>query len=362
LLGYFGSQLADLGTDQHGPFIEQEFVRGDKLQRNRQVLQYTLRVQSCEAQAQRLRVLTDVRTRFYEALAAQQELAAIREFTVIAERGLQVANFRKEAEEASEIDVLQSRTLLSEIQLARAQVEARYRGAWGDLTAIAGVPDLMPMRLASDVPAPIEYPSWETIAADTLARSPEMAAASELVGEKRAFLARQQVQPVPNLIAQVGGGYDNGTNTGLINVQVGAPLPLVNKNTGNIAAAQADYVRAVQNARRVEYSIRSRLARTAQEYDAALASVQKYEQEIIPQTQRALTLSEQAYAAGELYFLQVLVVRRSFFDAQVELIKARARLAQAGALVEGLVLTGGLDLTPDYTSGDGLRGQSFGGQ
>ena len=43
VMGYFGQQLADRGTDQQGLFFEQEFVRGHKLALNRQVLAQTNR-------------------------------------------------------------------------------------------------------------------------------------------------------------------------------------------------------------------------------------------------------------------------------------------------------------------------------
>jgi cobalt-zinc-cadmium efflux system outer membrane protein len=148
----------------------------------------------------------------------------------------------------------------------------------------------------------------------------------------------------------------------MLNLQVGAPIPVWNKNSGNVSAAYADYTRAVENVKRIEQSIKARLARAAQEYEASLASVKKYEQEIIPQTKKGLELSEQAYKVGELAFLQILVVRRSYYEATVQLIAAQGQLAQASAKVDGLLLTGGLDAPVDYTAGDGVRGQTFSGQ
>lgn len=193
-------------------------------------------------------------------------------------------------------------------------------------------------------------------------QSPELAAARALVCEKQAFLKRQQFQNIPNVTAQLGAGYDDATDHGMINLQLSAPIPVWNKNSGNISAAYSDYVRATQNVQRIEQSIRSRLARASQEYEGAMAAVRKYEDEIIPQVQKSLDLSEQAYRAGELNFSQVLVIRRSSFDSSVRLVQAQGRLAQAAAKVDGLLLTGGLDAPADYTSGDGIRDQSFSGE
>jgi outer membrane protein, heavy metal efflux system len=361
-MGYFGQQLADENTDQHGLFIEQEFVRGDKLTLNQQVLSHTSSAQRWEAETQKYRVLTDVRVRYYEAVAAQQQLDVIQKFQTVASRGVDVAVERKKAQEGTLIEVLQAKTLLSEVTLAAEQAEVAYRGAWQDLAAIAGLQGGTPQRLVAELGSAVESTDWDLKYAEVLAQSPELAVANALVCEKAALLKRQQVQMVPNVIGQFGAGYDRGTESGMINVQLSAPIPVRNKNAGNISAAYADYTRSIENVSRIEQAIKSRLVRAAQDYDAARASVLKYGDEIIPQATESLELSEQAYRAGELDFLQVLIVRRTFYEATVRFIAAKRELAQADAKVDGLLLTGGLDAPEDYTDGDSIRGQSFGGQ
>ncbi|TWU58668.1 Cobalt-zinc-cadmium resistance protein CzcC precursor [Rubripirellula tenax] len=360
-LGYFGQQIADRNTDQHGLFIEQEFVRGDKLAINREVLGHTSSAQRGEMETQRYRVLTDVRVRFFEAVAAQQQLDATLDFAQLARRGVEVAEDRKRAEEGTLIEVLQSKTLLSEVTLAAEQSAAAYRGAWQDLAAIAGLSASTPARLVMDLNPSGETPNWDAAYDQIVSNSPELTVANALVCEKQSLLKRQQVQMIPNFTAQVGAGYDDGTDHGMINIQLSAPIPVWNQNQGNISAAYADYTRALENVRRVEQSIKSRLARTAQEFEASMASVNKYQQEIIPQAKKSLDLSEEAYRAGELDFLQVLIVRRSFYESTIRFIDAKGKLAQASAKIDGMLLTGGLDAPQDYTDGDGIRGQAFDG-
>jgi outer membrane protein, heavy metal efflux system len=362
VLGYFGSQIADEDTDQHGVFVEQEFVRGNKLKLNQNVLGHTVGAQRWEAEAQRQRVLTDVRVRFYAAAAAQRQLEATEEFANVASRGVQVAADRLEAEEGSKVDLLQAKILLSQIDLAGQQTEAAYRGAWKELAALAGLPDAQPIQLAEAFNSSMVVRNWDSVYAELLAQSPELAVANELVCEKRANLDRQKVQATPNVTTQLGAGYDRATESGLINLQVAAPIPVVNRNSGNIAAAYADYTQSVENVNRVEQAIRSRLAQVASEYESAIAAVNKYDQEILPNARESLTLSEEAYVAGELDFLQVLIVRQRYFDSMIAYIQAQGQLAQANAKIEGLLLTGGLEMSQDFTAGDGLRDQSFGGQ
>ncbi len=360
--GYFGSQLADQGTDQHGLFIEQEFVRGDKLWLNERVLDHASQVQLWNVETQRQRVLTDVRMRFYEALAAQRQTLLTYEFLKTMDRGVGIAKERTQAGEGTQIEVLQAKVQRSGVDLSRQQAGAAFLGAWKDLVAIAGLPDLPPQILVDELNvgrAPIDATSTY----DQLqSGSPELNSARARVGEARALIDRQKAQPISNVTVQVGAGVDNATGSGLINLQVAAPIPVHNDNSGNISAACADYCRATHDVRRIELAIKSRLARALQDYESALAAVQKLEDEILPDAQEMLTLSEQAYEAGELNFLQVLVVRRTFFDSNVQHIRALGDLAQSKTKIDGLLLTGGLDAPAAIDRDDSLRDQTFNGQ
>lgn len=362
IVGYNGAQLADVGTDQHSLFFEQQFVRGDKLARNRAVLNQEVQSQLWEVEVQRYRVLTDVRQRFYEALAAQRRLELADEFTTVTEKGVEVAKARQAAAEGTEPEVLQAEIQLQEVLVQRQQAEVMYQGAWKKLMAMAGTPNTPPGQLIGSLPNSSEQLSWETVEAQLLAFSPEVQAARARLDRAQANLNRQRVQAVPNITFMLGAGVDNATNNGFINTQFGLPIPIHNDNGGNISAASAEVCRASQELRRIQLAIQSRLAETGQDYEAAAVAVQQYESEIIPRAERTLNLSEQAYKVGEFSFLQTLVVRRTFFESQLEYVAAQSKLAQADALIDGLLLTGGLEGSRDTEFDSGLRDQSLSGE
>ena len=110
---------------------------------------------------------------------------------------------------------------------------------------------------------------------------------------------------------------------------------------------------------RIENSIKARLAAVSRDYDSSLASVTKYANDILPNAEEGLKLAELAYKAGETSFLQVLVVRRTYFDTNLQYIASQAQLAQARAQVDGYVLTGALDAVEDRSGDDSLRGLTF---
>ena len=145
----------------------------------------------------------------------------------------------------------------------------------------------------------------------------------------------------------------------MINFQVGAPIPVFNKNQGNISAARAEYVRASRELERIQNSIKARLAQVSRDYDSSMVAVEQYSKDILPNSEDGLKLAELAYKAGETSFVQVLVARRTYFDTNLQYIVSQQQLAQARARVDGFVLTGALDAVVDNSGDDSLRGLTF---
>ena len=362
VIGYQGQQLADGGTDQHIAFVEQDIVMGDKLRKNQSVLHQEIQSQLWEVETQRIRVLTDVRQRFYEALAAQRRKELAIGFETVAAKGVSFAEARMRAKEGTKPEVLQAEIQLKEVQLQRRNADAAFRGAWKQLMAVAGMPDVQPGTLDGQLSVATADRDWEAIQNQILSSSPELQGARARFARARANLDRQQAQAIPNLSLMFGAGQDNGIGSNMINTQIGLPVPVHNKNQGNIAAAHAEFCRASQDVRRTENAIQSRLAGARRDFEVSAATVLQYEQEILPRAQETLTLAESAYEAGEFSFLQVLIVRRTYFDSNIAYVAAQVDLARSSALVDGSVLSGGLDATRDTEFDSSLRDQSLTGQ
>ena len=362
ILGYQGQQLADAGTDQHLAYIEQDIVMGDKLRKNQSVLNQEIQSQLWEVETQRKRVLTDVRQRFYEALAAQRRKELAIAFETVAEKGVGVAESRMRAKEGTRPEVLQAEIQLKEVQLQRRNADAAFRGSWTQLMAVSGMPNLEPGTLDGKLSVATADRDWNAIQGQILSSSPELQGARARCARARANLDRQQAQAIPNLSLMLGAGHDNGTGSGMINTQLSLPVPIHNKNQGNIAAAHAEFCRASQDIRRTENAIQSRFAEARSHFEVSAATVLQYEQEILPRAQETLELTESAYVVGEFDFLQVLIVRRTYFDSNIAYVAAQVDLARAAAMIDGYVLSGGLESTRDTDFDSALRDQSLSGQ
>ncbi len=275
-------------------------------------------------------------------------------------QGVVAAEKRLKAGEGSKIDLLQTQVQLKQLELDRRQLVAVLDARLRELVALAGVPSLSLQRVSGDLPDSPLTQDWKAIEDGIVATSPEYAAAQARIRRASALVRRHESQPLPNLGIQMGAGVDNGANSGMMNVQVGAPIPVFNKNQGNISAARAEYCRALQEAQRVDNAIRARLAVASGDYARAAEAVNMYTSELLPAAQETLTLAEDAYKAGEQDFIQLLVTRRTYFDTNLAYIASRAQLATAQAQIDGYLLTGALNSVINNSGDDSLRGLTLG--
>jgi cobalt-zinc-cadmium efflux system outer membrane protein len=315
-----------------------------------------------QVEAQRYRVRTDIRTRFYAALGAQKQIALAREFKIVAQKGVTIADERLKAQVGTRPDILQSEIQVNEVELTIQRAEFDFEAAWQELAAVAGVPYLPPSTILGSFASNMGERDIDSAHARIVAESPLLKSANEQVKRARINLHRQQVQATPNVTYQVGAARDNATGSEVVNLQVSLPLPVHNANQGNIQAAHAAYCQATQNVQRINMQIRRNLAQVMRNYKSAAATVQRYESAILPKASESLELILNAQAAGEIEFLRVLTARRVFFDVNLKYVSALVELSQANAEIEGLLLTGGLSNTVSFDGGDDLRGQALSGQ
>ena len=358
-VGYSGTQTISENSDEHLIFISQTLITANKRALNRQVVNEALRVQLFQLEAQKYRVATDVRVRFYDALTSQRRVALVGEFLSVVDKGVELAKVRERSNEGSQLEVVQAEQQQAETVLLLEQAEASYRAAWRELTALVGCPELPLGDLSGQLPHSGEELDWDALGDATIAESPEYLVALSQLSQAQANYQRHSVQAVPNLNFHLASGVDKSTDAGVIDFEVGAPIPVFNRNQGNIAAARAEIARASREVERIEQSVKARLASVSRDYNVNLAAVNKYQARILPSSQKALELAEIAYQSGETSFVQVLIARSAYFNTNLQYLAAQEILAQSQSRIDGYVLSGGLDPVSDNSGDDSLRGLNF---
>lgn len=361
-VGYQGVEIGNEGrAGQQGVYLGQEFVLGKKLQLNRNAAAQAVRQAEQEFEAQRWRVVNDVRTGFYDTLVAQRKMEIIAQLQRIAEQGLDTANklYKPPAQEVTEVDVLQAEIELGNAKVMAANATNAYLSAWRRLAATLGVPNMQPVGLTGDLEAGICELTWEQSLHQVMASSPELMAARAGVEQAKWALSRARAEPIPNIDTQLTLQHDNATTNDIVGVQAVLPVPLFNRNQGGIGRAQAELTVASREVQRIELSLQQRLAVAFERYANAKRQVDIYAKDILPKSKRAFDLVASGYRETEFNYLMVLNAQRTYFHTNLAYLDALRELRETSIAIQGLLLTDSLGVgstpavsTPNYPTWD----------
>jgi cobalt-zinc-cadmium efflux system outer membrane protein len=233
---------------------------------------------------------------------------------------------------------LQARIEADSAQILAAKAQNRRLAQWRNLAVLAGTPDMPPTALSGDLQDGLTCFNWDEVVANVMQCSPALAEARAGVARAEAAIERECAQRIPNVDLQASMQYDNATQDPIAGVQVGVPLPVFNRNQGNIRKAQAELSIARAEIRRLELETKQRLAAVFEQYENARGQVERYAQDILPNAQKSLELVTAGYRQGEFNYLMLLTSQRTFFQVNLAYVDAVRELRSAVVALEGNLL------------------------
>jgi outer membrane protein, heavy metal efflux system len=342
-VGYRGTEIGDDGrAGQQGAFVGQEFILGGKLDRSREAANRQVQQAQCALAAQRCRVLSDVRRAFYDVLAAQRTIDLSDQLVRVGEEGVRATEEMLKAQEVSRVDVLQARIEADSARIFAQRARNRHNAAWQSLVAVVGSPDMPPAPLAGDIQDGLAQLTWPETLQRVFCTSPLLAEAQAGVARAVAAVDRELAARVPNVELELGAQYDNATGYTFADVQASIPVPVFNRNQGNIRRAEAEVALARGEVRRTALELQQRLATTFEQYENARCQVNKYALDILPNAQESLNLVAAGYRQGEFNYVTLLTAQRTFFQANLAYIEALRDLRTAIVAIEGNLLSDSL--------------------
>ena len=351
-VGYAGDEIrgGSFSGGKQGFFIEQTVVTGGKLARSKDIFAKETQLAEIEAQEQKMRVETSLKTAFYRVLAAQELLDARRDLAKVEENFAESRRQLFNTGQADESEVLDAELEAQRLRLFARMQENSLREEWRSLAAVLGRPDLPLSTVSGD----LEH-NWpdldETQAVEAVAtQSPAMRIAEIEAARVRASLLRARREPIPDLRLRGGLEYNNEPLGSIPaaagwegTAEVGVQIPIFNRNQGNVAAAAASLERANLEKQRVTLTLRDRAATAVDQYASARLMALEYRDEMLPRAKKAYTLMSEKYGQMLASNPRVLESQRILFNLQAEYIVALENVWTAGIALQGFLLTDGLE-------------------
>jgi cobalt-zinc-cadmium efflux system outer membrane protein len=124
-----------------------------------------------------------------------------------------------------------------------------------------------------------------------------------------------------------------------VGVFFSAPLPLFNKNQGEIAAAEIHVDQALQQTAAVESVIRADVRAAFEEYQTTAALVAGIEHDLLDPARQARDIATYTYRAGATTLVEVIDSERAWIDANQSYHDAQADYRRAVAHLNAAVGT-----------------------
>lgn len=355
-LGYNGDEISRgpvIRGGEHGVFLEQLLVLGGKLGLSRRVFAHAQVQAEAMAEAQRYRVLNTVRMLYYHAMGAERLVQVRTELAKLAREAVDISEQLYNVGQADRPDVLEAEVEAERVELALSMALQQRDVVWWRLAEVVGDSSLTRVPLAGSLEDSLPALDQASLLETLLRESPEIKLARAGVTRADVALRRARVEWVPNLAIRGGLRYNReliergGQPVGLEGfADVGIPIPLFNRNQGNVASAHAELERAGQDVRRVQLSLQARLAATFGEYAVAREAVTRYRNSILPRARQAYELYREKFQQMAAAYPQVLIAQRNLFQLENESIAAQMRLWRAVVALRGFLLVEGFEAMP----------------
>ncbi|WP_256676803.1 TolC family protein [Pseudomonas sp. H3(2019)] len=275
----------------------------------------------------------DVIQAFYGASTAQQRLLLSRQSLELAERGVRVAQGRINSGKSSPVEGTRAEVQLSEVRLELRRAERDEASAWQQLVQVMGAPVPDFARVSDSARSMPAVPPASRLLA-RIEDTAELRLAKLQIDQREASLGLEKAQRIPDLTVSVGSQYSELERERVNVVGLSMPIPLFNRNQGNILAAarRADQARDLRNAS--ELRLRTDIQTTLDQWLTANTEIQSFDRSILPAAQSAVDTATRGFEMGKFNFLDVLDAQRTLISARAQYIQAIAEATDAWVRIE----------------------------
>ena len=265
------------------------------------------------------RLAFEVRARFVRTLVAGERLRLARENLTHYRETVRVSRERADAGEisAAEFDKIALEQRGFEHEVADAEIERRQ--AVAELLPLLGldVADLVPV---GELRLPAARTDTDTLVSEALRRRPDLTAAERAAEAAEAALRLARAERWPNVTVGVQYTHDEFQVAGNLANSLGAnfslPLPLVNRNQGEIQRAEAEALIARREVQKLRLGIPQEVRTAVTSYTVAGERVRRFEEAFLRQSEDARRAAEVSYREGAISLLEFVEAERTFIQTQ----------------------------------------------
>jgi cobalt-zinc-cadmium efflux system outer membrane protein len=347
------SQLGDSAnrTGEAGARLTQTFVTKGKLRLAKEAGARGVEAADFQAITKWHEVVTRVRFAYFDLLTAQREQETLKGIVKVSEEAFDVLKKKEKLGAGNRPDLLRAKVELEQNQLKQKISQRRVDAAAENLLTALGRPPIALDHLKTTRKELDETPpdyDWTAMLECLRETSTELHEARALIAQQEKLLTKAKADVFPNITVALIPFYESFAREMRGEFVVQAPIPIFDRNQGNIHAAQADVTRSIAFQRQLELQLTERLTNAFQRYQSARHQTESYERTIVKEAKESLKLVKAIYDSGgdtKYDYSSVLLAQQVLFQAQLAQTQAlgemwRSVVEIAGSLQQDRLLSG----------------------
>ena len=293
-----------------------------------------------QAQAQlaelKATVRANVAAAYFDVLTAQERLVLARDSAALAKSSTDTVSKRVAAGKVSPVEESKARVAEAGVRVELAQAASEQRNALSRLFALLGRIDAPYTVLDGKAENLPSVPSLADLQ-PLISSAPGVVLARIEVDRREALTALEQSKRVPDVTVSVGMQRSNETQRNVLLFGVSVPLPIFDRNQGNLLEALKLEDKARDELQAASVRLHSEVAQGQERLSTITAEVQSLQQDVLPGAKSAYDAATIGFENGKFNFLEVLDAQRTYFTAKSQYLKALGEAHRAAADIDRLL-------------------------
>ena len=278
----------------------------------------------------------NVAAAYFDVLTAQERLVLAKDSVALAKSSTDTVAKRVAAGKVSPVEESKARVAEAGIRVELAQAASEQRNALSRLFALLGkieAPFTVLEGKAENLPPVPKLADLQSL----ISSSPAVVLARIEVDRRKALTDLEQSKRVPDITVSAGIQRSNETQRNILLFGVSVPLPVFDRNQGNLLEALKLEDKARDELQGATVRLHSEVAQAQERLSTIAAEVQSLRQDVLPGAKSAYDAATIGFENGKFNFLEVLDAQRTYFTAKSQYLKALGEAHRAAAEVDRLL-------------------------
>ncbi len=296
--------------------VSQTILLGGKRKKKITLTELELKKVRLEYESLKQTILAEAFREFVVILHLQENKILQQDRISVAKDLLNAVSRKVEAGKLSPAEKSRAKIQLIQEQLKLRAIEKSLKTAWNSISALWGNGSASFIYSAGDLSFIGTIPS-----SISLDNTPDILISKLVLEIKEANVLTERANAIPNL--ELGAGVKRSDIPGnTYQVGLSIPLPIFNRNKGNIKSAVSELEQAKLELNAREIELKTKVSNLQTELEILTSEIAILNKDIIPEAQNAYKIITNGYLNGRFTYLDVVDVREMWFQSRKQYLDA----------------------------------------